>query len=347
MRTVCVLGAGGRLGSAVVDAFAQAGWQVLAQLRPGRAVGRGEREGVRWLEADPADLPTLRAASAGARVVVHAMNPPRYTAAAWSSEAPVLLEAGIALARALDAHLLFPGNVYPYGHGMPALLREDTPLRPDTPLGRVRADLEARLDQVAREGLAVSLIRAGDFFGAGRGSWFDRVLVKDLPRGRIVLPGGTGVATPWAYLPDLAQAFERLAAAGPGRGGGLERLHFEGQVLSGQAWVEALTAVARSRGWLGAEAPPRVGTLPWPLLRALGLAVPSLRAMGTMRYLWTTPHRLDGSGLRARIGAEPRTPLPRAVERTLADLFPDGGVVVPSPGPHSPGALSVPNTERA
>ena len=60
--------------------------------------------------------------------------------------------------------------------------------------------------------------------------------------------------------------------------------------------------------------------MPWPLLRAAGLVVPTFASLAEMRYLWTTPHRLDNRKLVALIGEEPHTPLHEAVGWALADL---------------------------
>jgi hypothetical protein len=49
--SVLILGARGRVGQAAARAFAQAGWTVHAQLRPG-ATGP-QIAGVQWLHADP------------------------------------------------------------------------------------------------------------------------------------------------------------------------------------------------------------------------------------------------------------------------------------------------------
>ena len=200
-NTVLVLGARGRLGGAVAQAFAAAGWRVLAQRRSGGipAVAGG---GIEWVQSKAADTATLQRAAAGARVVVHAMNP-AYTAAAWRAEAPGLMQSATDVAAALGAHLLFPGNVYNFGAGMPAVLAPDTPQRPTTGKGLIRVDLEQQLAQAARHhGFAATVIRAGDFFGAGSGSWLDQVIVKKLPQGRVTWPGVLDAAHAWAYLPD-------------------------------------------------------------------------------------------------------------------------------------------------
>jgi hypothetical protein len=56
-------------------------------------------------------------------VVVHAVNP-IYTR--WDAELLPLFRQGLAVAEALGARFMLPGNVYNYGSGMPALLDEDT-----------------------------------------------------------------------------------------------------------------------------------------------------------------------------------------------------------------------------
>ena len=47
----------------------------------------------------------------------------------------------------------------------------------------------------------------------------------------------------------------------------------------------------------------------------------TVAALAAMRYLWSTPHRLDNTRLRAVIGEEPHTPFDQAVRQALADLL--------------------------
>jgi nucleoside-diphosphate-sugar epimerase len=129
------------------------------------------------------------------------------------------MQAAVDVAAGLGAVLLFPGNVYNFGADMPAVLAPDTPQRPGTEKGRIRVDLEQQLAQATRaRGLQAVVIRAGDFFGAGSGSWLDQVIVKKLPQGRVTWPGTLDAPHAWAYLPDLARAFVRVAETSPGAG---------------------------------------------------------------------------------------------------------------------------------
>lgn len=314
---VLILGAAGRFGQAAAAAFARAGWQVVAQRR--QAGGAPAAAGIRFIEARVEDTDALVRLAGHADVVVHAMNP-RYTARAWRDDAPRLMEAAIAAGQRLGALLMLPGNVYNFGRGMPAVLREDTPQRADTVKGQVRVAIERRMAQAADEGLRSVVIRAGDFFGSGTGSLLDRLMAPSLARGRIGLPGGDlHTATPYAYLPDLAETFVRVAATRE-RLAPAEVLHFRGHTLSGAQWRDVLAGIAREQGWLAGGAAPKVSHLPWPVIRLGGLFIPEWASMAEMRYLWATPHALDNHRLTALIGAEPHTPLPQAARDALAAL---------------------------
>ena len=321
--TVLILGARGRLGFAAAQAFAQAGWQVRAQARPG-TTGPAV-PGVQWLAIAPEDTPALATHAQGAQVVVHALNP-AYTHKAWRTHAPGLMDAAIAVTRALGATLMLPGSVYNYGRSMPPVLREDTPQTALDFKGRMRIQLEQRLQAATRDGsLRAIVLRAGDFFGSGAGSWLDLAIAKDLARGRITWPGPLDTSRPWAYLPDLARTLVAVAEARH-RLSAFDTLHFAGQQVTAQQWVRVLSAVAVEQGWAPDAGAVRVAQLPWPLLRLAGLVLPTQAALADVRYLWSTPHRLDNTRLVRLIGTEPHTPFEPAVRRALHDL----GVLAPS-----------------
>ncbi|URI11536.1 NAD(P)H-binding protein [Aquincola tertiaricarbonis] len=321
-RVVLVLGAQGRLGAAAVAAFAASGWRVLAQARRAQAAWPA---GVTPVTAALADTEALAAAAAGASVVVYAVNPP-YTD--WARQLMPLACQGLDVAERLGALFMLPGNVYGYGDQLPAWLQAQTPQHPTHEKGRLRVQLEAEIARRAEAGrLRGVVIRAGDFYGSGRGSWLDLVVLKSLRAGKLVYPGPLDRAHAWAYLPDLARAFVAVAErARPGQAAGLsavEVLHFEGHTLTGAELLAALAgaaddigatpAVVARRGW-------RHGSLPWGLMRAAGIFVPMLKAVAEMRYLWFKPHALDGASLLSCTGALPQTPPRQALRQAMLDL---------------------------
>jgi len=311
---VLVLGANGRLGRAAMTAFAAAGWSCVGQVRRAPQA----RSDAKWLELPLEDAAALAQAAGRVDCVLHAVNPPYPQ---WHTQALPLARQALDVARRLDALLLFPGNVYNFGAAMPPLLTEDTPQSPTARKGRVRVETEAMLREGARAGARVAVLRAGDFFGAGRGAWFDLIVAKPLLRGKAVYPGRLDVPHAWAYLPDLSRAFVALAQQ-RSRLAPFEVCHFPGHAPTGMQLISAMSAWAHTRGHLAPGQELQVAGLPWGLLRLGAAIVPMWRELAEMRYLWDVPHRLDGGRLRSLAGEPPHTPLQEAVDAALDGLFP-------------------------
>lgn len=309
--TVLILGANGRFGTAATRAFVAAGWNVMAQARRPDTVPPA---GAHTLHLDLDDVDALVHAAIGARVVVHALNP-RYTR--WTEQALPLARRGMEVAQRLGATFMLPGNVYNFGEGMPARLHVDTPQCPSTVKGRIRCAMEAEIAARTADGLRAVVLRAGDFFGCGIGSWLDLVIAKALSRGRLVYPGPLDAAHAWAYLPDLARAFVAVAQARDLPA--FARLHFTGHTLTGAEFLAAIERVAMGLG-VRPVGGFRHGNMPWALLRAGGVFVPMWREIAEMAYLWRVPHALDGAALAAAVGPIATTPIDEALGAALVEL---------------------------
>ena len=314
--TVLIVGANGRFGTAATHAFHAAGWQVLTQARRGTV---SHLAGVRTVQASLDELDALAREAAGAQVVIYAVNPP-YTR--WAAEALPLARRAMDVAERLNACFMLPGNVYNFGASMPPLLLEDTPQQALTRKGRLRIDMEAELQARADSGRLRSVVlRAGDFYGSGTGSWLDLVVTKNLQQGKLVYPGPLDLPHAWAYLPDLAQAM--VALAGKSVSGALphafSRFHFAGHTLTG---AECLAQVERAATALQLRPAGgfRHGGLPWGLIRAGGIVWPQWRELAEMSYLWTVPHALSGKALNDCVGALPSTPVATAFRDSLLAL---------------------------
>jgi len=169
---ILVLGAAGRLGHKAAETFRDAGWIVTSLMRPGGAARAPAHTTV--LEIDALDHAAVGKAARGVDVVLHALNPP-YTD--WARLALPLAYSAVAAAETAGATLLFPGNLYNYGSPLPPVIDENTPMRPSSRKGQLRVAIEDRLMEAAERGVRTIILRAGDFYGGGPGSWFDLVLV--------------------------------------------------------------------------------------------------------------------------------------------------------------------------
>lgn len=301
---ILVMGAGGRLGYAAAEAFRDAGWDVKSLVRPGRAAAAPPKTEVVEVTTREAAVEAAR----GCDVVLNALNP---ILTEWRKHAMPLAYSAIAAAEANGSMLLFPGNVYNFGQDMPAVLDENTPMRPTSRKGEMRVEMEQRIGEATERGMRAIVLRAGDFFGAGRGSWLDLVILKALARDRITYPGPLDVIHTWAYLPDLAATMVRLAAVrhtlAP-----FETFGFPGHALTGAQLVSAIEAATQRRF--------HVRHMSWWMLKTVGQLLALGRELAEIEYLWRVPHRISGDKLQAAIGDVPHTPLLKALRASLAAL---------------------------
>ena len=301
---ILVLGARGRLGFAAAEAFRDAGWTVKGLVRPGRA--SFVPKGVEPVEAVTRD--DAVAAGQGCDVVLNAFNP---VITEWRRNALSLTYGAIAVAESNGATLMFPGSVWNFGKGMPPVLDESTPMQPATRKGKMRVEMEQRIQEACDRGMRAIVLRAGDFFGAGRGSWLDLVILKDLERGRITYPGPEDLVHEWAYLPDFTTALVRLAAMRADFAP-FETFGFSGHAVTGRQLISGIEDVTRQKY--------NARRMSWWMLKTFLRLLAIGRELSELEYLWRVPHRISGDKLRAAIGNVPHTPLPRALSAALRDL---------------------------
>jgi len=316
-KKALILGLSGSVGIAAAVALARRGYAIDGLARdPARAAQTLARRApglaATWHRGDALDPSAVMAAASGASVVLHGANPPKYRR--WREDGLPMLANALAAAQANDARLLFPGNVYVFAPDAGTHLDESAPKNPRTVKGRIRVEMEAML---ARSGARTAILRAGDYFGPGAdNTWFAQIPVRKT--GRIVKLHDLETARAahsWAYLPDLGEAFAELAE----RDATLEThavFHFRGHRTD--AALPMAAAIAQT---LGADAPP-VRAFPWLAFRLVSPFVGFVREALEMRWLWTNDLLLDNRKLVATIGAEPHTPLDRAIAMTLAAATP-------------------------
>lgn len=298
---ILVLGAAGRLGFAAAEAFRNAGWTVKGLVRPGRAGAVPRRvEAVEAVTRDEAI-----AAAQSCDVVLNALNP---AITEWNKNALSLAYGAIAAAESNGATLLFPGSVWNYGRTMPPVLDETTPMLPSTRKGGMRVEIEQRIREACDRGMRAIVLRGGDFFGGGRGSWFDLVIAKNIGRQRLTYPGPLDVMHAWAYLPDFTATLVRLAERRTSLGA-FEVFGFPGHSATGNEFIATIESATKSKF--------NVRPMSWWMIKTVGRLTAMGRELAELEYLWRVPHRISGDKLKAAIGDIPHTPLPQAIAASL------------------------------
>ena len=185
-QTALVLGASGGFGGQVAQALHSAGWTV-------RRYTRGT---------------DMIAAARGADLIVNGLNPPAYHN--WDQLIPQITTQVLAAGKASGATILVPGNVYPYGME-PGPWNAETPHRPVSRKGRIRAQMEARYREAAAQGQRTILLRGGDFLlPEAPQMLMNRVILGKVAKGVVTTLGDPDALHAYAYLPDMARAAVRL-----------------------------------------------------------------------------------------------------------------------------------------
>ncbi|SOD94370.1 NAD-dependent epimerase/dehydratase family protein [Blastococcus haudaquaticus] len=263
----------GPVGSTTAEELVARGHQVRILSRSG---GRST-DTVEHRQVDATDADALTAAARGAAALYNAVNPAYHR---WPTDWPPVAAALLAAAERTGAVLATMSNLYGYG-------RPSGPMTPETPLaatdvkGRVRIRMwEEALAAHEAGRVRITEARAADFVGpqvpAGQ-SHLVRQLATIRKGRRAWVIGDPDAKRSWAYLPDVAATLATLGTD--------ER-------ALGRAWHVPNTAPRSQREALGDVAaalgvqPVPVSGIPWPVLRAVGVAVPMMREVADIRHQW-------------------------------------------------------------
>src|SRR5215213_9041209 len=235
---------------------------------------------------DATDADALVAASRGAAALYNAVNPAYHR---WPTDWPPVATALLAAAERTGAVLVTMSNLYGYG-------RPSGPMSPETPLaatdvkGRVRIRMWADALAAHEAGrVRVTEARAADFVGPqvpAEQSHLTRQLPALRKGRRAWVIGDPDAPRTWAYLPDV--------------GATLATLGTDERAL-GRAWHVPSNPPRSQRQALGDLAAAMhvpdvpVSGIPWPVVRAVGLAVPTMREIAAMRHQFDQEFVIDAT----------------------------------------------------
>jgi nucleoside-diphosphate-sugar epimerase len=257
---------------------------------------------------DATDAAALTVATRGAAALYNAVNPAYHR---WATDWPPVAAALLTAAERTGAVLVTMSNLYAYG-------RPDGPMTTRTPLaatdtkGRVRARVWTDALAAHEAGRArVTEARAADFVGPQASAGHSHLVrqLSALRKGsRAWVVGDPDVPRSWAYLPDVAAT---LATLGTDERAWGRPWHVPSAPPRSQR--EALTDLAAA---MGAPA-PRVSSVPWPVLSAIGLGMRLMREVVEVRHQFDQSFVIDATGTTATFGLT-ATPWDEVVRATVA-----------------------------
>src|SRR4051794_29040711 len=199
-----------------------------------------------------------------------------------------------------------------YGYGRPS-----GPMTPESPLaatdvkGRVRIRMWTDALAAHEAGrVRVTEARAADFVGPqvpAAASHLNRQLPALRKGRRAWVIGDPDAPRSWAYLPDVAATLATLGTDERALG---RAWHVPSNPPRSQRQaLEALAEALRVRR-------PRVSGIPWPVLRAVGFAVPMMREVVAVRHQFDQEFVIDASATTETFGLT-ATPWEEVVAATV------------------------------
>ncbi len=235
-REILITGAGGFVGSALVEGFLALGWRVTAVDRVFDAATRARLAGSHLVttdlaRGDPSDLPA-------AAVVVHAAAVTVEAAAlGWTPAAqiaantrPLLAMLEHAARTRPDAFVfLSSSGVFAAGDGAAGVEGGDGLRDTDVPTGRSPYAVAKRAGELltgtAFEGVAAHVVRLGYLYGPHEAARPSRVRTSAVAtwfaaarRGEPLVVAADDPARDWTFTPDLAPVVAQLVAGRPASG---------------------------------------------------------------------------------------------------------------------------------
>ena len=205
---VTILGAGGAIGNELVK-------ELAARNEPIRLVSRNPKLVPGAAEAVAADLSNLDdtiKAVTGSRIAFLLVGL-KYDVKVWRELWPRIMRNAIEAAKRANAKLVFFDNVYMYGK-VDGPMTEETPFRPCTKKGEIRAQIATMLLNEMKAGNLTALIaRSADFYGPGARTGIPNVLVFDkLAKGaKASWLVNDSVKHSFTFTPDAARSLVLLA----------------------------------------------------------------------------------------------------------------------------------------
>lgn len=302
-----VIGSTGSVGSAVVDELTARGQRVRVLVRdPAKAKRIFKRlDNVELLQGSAEDNDSLKAAFDGCRLVYNCLNLPYPEWDKLQAIHKKILDA----AEDASARMVFPGNVYIYGHARSERVNEEHPRKPCSRKGMIRLKLEEMFMESSRSGeVPTVIVRFPDFYGPNAPAIADGIF-------RAAIAGKKGR---WYGDLDAMHEFIFIKDAGKAMVMASERSDAFGQDFN----VPGPRPIS-AREWIGlvfkeAGREPRMKGTSSSTMRLFGMFNKVAREFAEMQYLTQEPLILDGTKFTKFFGTKyPSTDYDEGIRQTL------------------------------
>ncbi len=301
-----ILGAGGTIGLELARILPEYTNRVrLVSRNPKRVIPSNE-----LFAADLLKQADVMSAVEGSEVVYLVVGLP-YKINVWREQWPAVMRHTIEACKAHGCKLVFFDNIYMYDRDHLCPMDENTPIRPTSKKGVVRAEVAHMLMHAVEKGEVDALIaRCADFYGPGRQK--NSVLTQTVFERLAV-----GKSAQWllsvdhkhafTFTPDASRATALLGNTEDAYGN-VWHLPTASEPMTGKQWIETIAKA------FGVKARVQIAT--HSLMTMMGLFAPALREMKEMAYQYDRDYDFISDTFNKRFNFEP-TPYVQGIKAVV------------------------------
>jgi nucleoside-diphosphate-sugar epimerase len=223
-----------------------------------------------------------------------------YNTKVWQQVWPAIMRNVIDACKKHNSKLVFFDNVYMYDPNYLNNMTEDTPIRPVSKKGAVRAEIaQMLLNEVKAGNLTAMIVRSADFIGVQNSALAETVVKNLLKRKKANWFANVNKLHSFTFIPDAARGTAILGNT-PDAYNQVWHLPTIKEPLSGQQWIEL---IAKEVG-----VKPKYQILSKNMMGILGLFVPILKELKEMVYQYEQDYVFNSSKFEERFQYIPATP---------------------------------------
>lgn len=218
----------------------------------------------------------------------------------WKGTWPALMENVIEACKKYNSKLVFFDNVYMYDRDFLSDMTEETPVRPTSKKGEIRAQIAERLLDETRKGNLTALIaRSADFLGPNN-SVLIETIYKNFKKGRKAnWFADVNKVHNFTFYTDAAKGTAILGNT-PSAYNQVWHLPTDKTKLTAKQWIELF---ARQM-----NVEPRYMVVPGWLVGIMGIFVPMLKELKEMMYQYDRDYFFNSSKFESTFNYKPVTP---------------------------------------
>lgn len=303
-----VIGSTGSIGSAVVNELSSRGVQVRALVRDSNKARKVFRdlEKVELLEGSAESSQVLSTAFEGVNIVFNCLNLPYPE---WGRLPAIHLRILNAAKRA-SAKMVFPGNVYIYGHAQSAKVSENHPRNPCSRKGQLRVQLEEMFMGASRRNDVPAItVRFPDFYGPNASSIGDGIFTAAIAGKTARWLGSLDALHEFILISDAAKAMATAADRADAYG---QDFNIPGpEAITARDWIKLVFKETGHK--------PRMKGTGKLTMYLFGIFNKMAHEFAEMQYLTEEPLILDGTKFTKFFGTKyPSTDYAEGIRQTLA-----------------------------